>query len=106
MKKKILQVIVADVSNRRVKESVPVLKENEQQVNKVVMSTTSIIDINKDKQVSAIETLKTDPRILQFGELTCLMIQPTGMFDCTICGRILVESNLAEVNRHVLQGAQ
>ena len=40
-------------------------------------------------------------KVLQYKVLTCLLIGPRSKFECAICCRIFVDSDLAEANRHV-----
>ena len=40
-------------------------------------------------------------KVLQYKVLACLLIGPRSKFECAICCRIIVDSSLAEANRHV-----
>ena len=45
---------------------------------------------------------KIDPRVLQLKKLQVLIMKGS-IFKCTICGRILIKSTLADANRHCLK---
>ena len=38
--------------------------------------------------------------MIQYKVLSCLLLGPRNMFECAICGRIILDASLAEANRH------
>ena len=46
--------------------------------------------------------LKASPpqKVIQYKALSCLLLGPRSLFDCSICGRIILDCSLAEANRH------
>ena len=39
-------------------------------------------------------------KVIQYKALGCLLQGPNSMFDCSVCGRIILNCSLAEANRH------
>ena len=39
-------------------------------------------------------------KVIQYKALDCLLQGPNNMFDCSVCGRIILGCSLAEANRH------
>ena len=60
----------------------------------------STISVDAATEEVDIPKASAPQKVIQYKALGCLLLGPRNMFDCSVCGRIILDCSLAEANRH------